>query len=260
MEGDAGTSRLNPIDEDDSPVTQTGTDQVTAEVPVEDSKGSEAGADLVAADETDEAAGESETADTADAADTPDTADAADVVSSEDPEHKGATRGASRLGRGWWAAIAAVLLIVAGVVGGSGYVALRTNQETQSLNRSNALALSRAKECVGVTQAPDTSSMAASEQKIIDCGTDQYRTQALLYTSVLVQAYQAANVHVTVSDLRAAVERTDVKDGTVDVLVAVRIKYSNDEQQNQETGYRLRVRMAPTDGTYKISKLEQVTK
>ena len=65
--------------------------------------------------------------------------------------------------------------------------------------------------------------MAASEQKIIECGTDDFRAQAVLYTSMLVQAYQAANVHVQVSDVRAAVERNN-NDGSVDILVAMRVK------------------------------------
>jgi Mce-associated membrane protein len=30
--------------------------------------------------------------------------------------------------------------------------------------------------------------------------------------------------------------------------------------QNQQTGYRLRVKMTPADGRYKISKLDQVAK
>jgi Mce-associated membrane protein len=35
---------------------------------------------------------------------------------------------------------------------------------------------------------------------------------------------------------------------------------SNDQAQNQETGYRLRVKMELVDGQYKIAKLDQVTK
>jgi Mce-associated membrane protein len=100
--------------------------------------------------------------------------------------------------------------------------------------------------------------MTASEQKIIECGTDAYRSQAVLYTNMLVQAYQAANVHVQVSDVRAAVERNN-NDGSIDVLVAMRVKVSSDQSQN-ETGYRLRVKMALAEGQYKISKLDQVTK
>ncbi|MFV8318313.1 MULTISPECIES: Mce protein [unclassified Mycobacterium] len=236
MEGDAGTSRLNPINEDDS----QGTDVLT-----EDSQESEAGADPTDAEVTDEDSQESEAG--------------ADPSSLETAGEPAVERGKSRVGRAWVVGIAAVLLIMAGAIAGGGYYALRSHQDIAALQRNDAAALSVAKDCVAATQAPDISSMAASEQKIVDCGTDQYRTQALLYSSMLVQAYQAANVHLKVSDMRAAVERNN-PDGSVDVLIALRINVSNDQQQNQETGYRLRVRMAPTEGTYKISKLDQVTK
>ncbi|KQH80076.1 Mce protein [Mycobacterium gordonae] len=236
MEGDAGTSRLNPINEDDS----QGTDVLT-----EDSQESEAGADPTDAEVTDEDSQESEAG-----------ADPSNLETAGEPAVE---RGKSRVGRAWVVGIAAVLLIMAGAIAGGGYYALRSHQDIAALQRNDAAALSVAKDCVAATQAPDISSMAASEQKIVDCGTDQYRTQALLYSSMLVQAYQAANVHLKVSDMRAAVERNN-PDGSVDVLIALRINVSNDQQQNQETGYRLRVRMAPTEGTYKISKLDQVTK
>ena len=58
--------------------------------------------------------------------------------------------------------------------------------------------------------------------------------------------------------MRAAVERNN-NDGSVDVLVAFRVKVSNDQTQNRETGYRLRVKMAPADGQYRIAKLDQVS-
>jgi len=167
-------------------------------------------------------------------------------------------RGPSRLGRGWLAGIAAALVLIAAVVGAGGYVALSYHQKSQAVARNGAAALKAAMDCVAATQAPDTNAMVASEQKIIDCGTDAYRTQALLYSSMLVQAYQAANVHVQVSDVRAALERSN-NDGTVDVLVAIRVKVSSDQTQN-EVGYRMRATMAHADGHYKISKLDPVTK
>ena len=170
----------------------------------------------------------------------------------------GAERGPSRLRGGWLAGIAAALLLLAGAVGFGGYLAVRYHQQSQAIARNDAAALKAAMDCVVATQAPDTSAMIASEQKIVDCGTDAFRSQALLYTSTLVQAYQAANVHVQVSDVRAAVERNN-DDGSVDVLVALRVKVSGDQTQN-ETGYRLRAKMAHADGQYKISKLDQVTK
>ena len=148
--------------------------------------------------------------------------------------------------------------MIAGGIGAGGYFALRYHQESQATARNDAAALRVAIDCVAATQAPDTNAMVATEQKIIDCGTDAYRSQAVLYSSMLVQAYQAANVHVQVSDVRGAVERNN-NDGTVDVLVAMRVKVSGDQAQN-ETGYRLRVKMALAEGQYRISKLDQVTK
>ena len=58
--------------------------------------------------------------------------------------------------------------------------------------------------------------------------------------------------------MRAAVERHN-DDESVDVLVAVRVKVTNSQAADQEQGYRLRVKMAPADGTYKIAKMDQVT-
>jgi hypothetical protein len=167
-------------------------------------------------------------------------------------------RGPSRLGRGWLAGIAAALVLFAGALGGLGYLSLRYHHQSQVIAREDAAALKAAVECVSATQAPDTNAMTASEQKIIDCGTGAFRSQALLYTSMIVQAYQASNVHVQVSDVRAAVARHN-NDGSVEILVAMRVKVASDQSQ-KETGYRLKVTMAFAEGQYKISKLDQVTK
>jgi len=231
MEGDAGASQLNP-----PPMSMirrlhrrqprireesdAAADQISTEVKAEESPASE------------------------------DEADASEAA---------VERGLSRVGRGWLAGNAAALLLLAGGVGIGGYFALRSHQESLAMARNNGAVIEAAKLCIAATQAPDTSAMAASEQKIIECGTGEFRTQVLLYTSILVQAYQAANVHLQVSDVRAAVERNNT-DGSVDVLVAMRIKMSPDQTENKEIGYRLRVRMTPVDGPYKISKLDQVTK
>ncbi|WP_204081031.1 Mce protein [Mycobacterium riyadhense] len=254
MEGDAGASRLNPIDANDS---------LGPEVTAEDSKESEAGADQTSTELTAQALSESDEDEAgADQTSTEVTAEAlseSDEDEAADSAETSVERGPSRLGRGWLAGISVVLLLIAGAIGAGGYFAWRSHQESQDIARYDAQALQAAKDCVAATQAPDTNSMAASEQKIIDCGTDAYRTQALLYSSMLVQAYQASNVHVQVSDMRAAVERNNT-DGSVDVLVALRVKVNSDQVQGQETGYRLRVRMTLADGQYKISKLDQVTK
>ena len=88
---------------------------------------------------------------------------------------------------------------------------------------------------MAATQAPDTAAMIASQSKIIECSTGEFGVQAPLYSSVLAEAYQAANVKVAVSDMRAAVERHN-DDGSVDVLVAVRVKVTNSEAADQESG------------------------
>ncbi len=272
MEGDAGASRLNPppmpivrrlrrlsrrpgrrirqesegeadqistdATTEDSSESEGEADQISSEATTEDSEESEGEADQISTEETTEVSEESEGE--ADAGDT------------------GVERGSSRLGRGWLAGIAAALVLLAAAIGAGGYLALRFHHESQAIARNDAAALKAAVDCVSATQAPDTNAMTANEQKIIDCGTDTFRSQALMYTGMLLQAYQAANVHVQVSDVRAAVERNN-NDGSVDVLVAMRVKASTDKTQN-ETGYRLRVKMAFADGQYKISKLDQVTK
>ena len=238
MEGDAGASRLNPTDADDS---------LRTEVTTEDSSESEAGADQTGEAVTTEDSSESEAG-----------ADPTDTEDSADTEAAPVERGPSRLSRGWLAGIAVLLVVLAGAIGAGGYFALRFHKESQAIARDDAAAVKAAIDCVTATQAPDTSTMLASEQKIVDCGTDAYRTQAMLYTSMLVQAYQASNAHVQVSDVRAAVERNN-DDGSVDVLVAMRVKVSGDQAQN-ETGYRLRVKMSKAEGAYRIAKLDQVTK
>jgi Mce-associated membrane protein len=251
MEGDAGASRLNPIDTDDSLTTQDKSeDSAAPENGAEQTGPQDASADL--AESTDDAAGADTEADQSESGGT----------AADDPEAGesvvAAQRRPSRVTRGWLAAIAAVLVLCAAGVGAGGYLALHYHQQSQQMARNDALALKAAVDCVSATQAPDTNAMTASEQKIVDCGTDAFRSQALLYTSMLVQAYQAANIHVQVSDVRAAVERNN-RDGSIDILVALRVKVASDQNQN-EAGYRLRVKMAFAEGQYKISKLDQVTK
>jgi hypothetical protein len=290
MEGDAGAGRLNPPpmpiarrlrrlsrrpgrkNRQDSDV---GDDQLSTEPTAEGSAESEGEADQISTEETaedspepegegDQISTEEATQDSeesegdADAGDSAESDVDVDADADADAGDTGVERRPSRRGRGWLAGIAAALVLVAGAIGAGGYFALRYHHESQAIERNDAAALKAAIDCVSATQAPDTNAMIASEQKIVDCGTDTFRSQALLYTNMLVQAYQAANIHVQVADARAAVERNN-KDGSVDVLVALRVKVSSDQSEN-ETGYRLRVKMATADGQYKISKLDQVTK
>jgi len=163
----------------------------------------------------------------------------------------------SRLGVGWMSGICAALLIVAAGAGVGGYFALRSHHESEAITQADAAVLQAAKDCVAATQAPDTAAMIASQSKIIECSTGDWGVQAPLYSSVLADAYQAGNVKVQVTDMRGAVERHNA-DGSVDVLVALRVKVTNSDAADQEQGYRLRVQMLRDAGKYKIARLDQV--
>jgi Mce-associated membrane protein len=199
--------------------------------------------------------------------DADETPDESLAVSTEDQtEHESAEpadetvedgRRPSRLGVGWVAGICAALLVLAAGAAVGGYLALRSHDDSEAIARAEAAALQAAKDCVAATQAPDTAAMIASQSKIIECSTGEWGVQSPLYSSVLAEAYQAGNVKVAVSDMRAAVERHN-DDGSVDVLVAVRTKVTNSETADVEQGYRLRVQMVPDAGVYKIARLDQV--
>jgi Mce-associated membrane protein len=238
MEGDAGASRLTPNDTDEDPSFP--------EVTAEDSASAVTAEDSLESDDASDPEISESDAD-----------DLAEVPEGEADEND--PRGASRLGRRWFVGIAAALVLLAGGVGAGGYLALRSHDENQATARRDAAAVAAATDCVGATQAPDIAAMAASAQKIVECGSGAFRSQAILYSGLLVDAYQAANAHVQVSDLRAAVERNN-PDGSVDILVPLRVKVSNAETQNQEAGYRLRVTMVLDEGKYRISKLDQVAR
>ena len=164
----------------------------------------------------------------------------------------------SRLGRGWVAAVCAGLLVLAGAGGVAGYLVLKSNRLGEDNARAEATALQAAKDCVTATHAPDTAAMTAAQSKIIECSTGDFGAQASLYASVLAEAYQAADVTVQVSDMRAAVERHNA-DGSFEILVAVRVKITNSETADQDVGYRLRVKMEQADGIYKAARMDQVT-
>lgn len=232
MEGDAGASRLTPNDTDDPSLEHSLADDLT---------------------DNENASSELDEADDHEVTES----DAEDLAEVTEVEHD--PRGDSRLGRRWFIGIAAALIVLAGGVGYGGYLALRAHHDSRATARNDAAALEAAKDCVGATQAPDIGAMASSAQKIIECGAGAFRSQAILYSGLLVEAYQAANAHVEVSDLRAAVERNN-PDGSIEILVPLRVKVSNAETQNQEAGYRLRVTMVREDGKYRISKLDQVAR
>ena len=177
------------------------------------------------------------------------------IVDDADPAE---TRRPSRLGNGWVAGICAVLVLLAAAAITGGYYAHRANERADALARSDEAALQAAKECVTATQAPDTAAMTASQSKILECSTGDFGVQAGLFSSVIAEAYEAANATVAVDELRAAVERHN-DDGSINVLVAVRVKITNSEAADQQVGYRLRATMAYDEGRYRIAKLDQVT-
>ncbi|WP_299561520.1 hypothetical protein [uncultured Mycolicibacterium sp.] len=196
-----------------------------------------------------------------DADDRPDeslTVSPADPTDQTDPAHPAVASRPSRLGRGWLVGICAGLVLATAAVVVGGVLAWRAHQHAEQLARDEAAALAAAQDCVSATQAPDVDAMTAAQAKIIDCATGDFAAQAALYSSMLVDAYRVANVKVAVSDMRAAVEHHH-DDGAIDVLVALRVKVTNTEAADQEQGYRLRVRMAPDAGTWKIARLDQVT-
>ena len=223
MEGDAGTSQLNPTDADAAPDDAHAKPDESLAVSTEDR--SEQATEPPAVEPADEADADG--------------------------------RRPSRLGVGWLAGICVVLLLLAAGAGVGGFFALRSHDEGEAIARADATALQAAKDCVAATQAPDTAAMIAAQSKIIECATGEWGVQAPLYSSILVDAYQAGSVKVAVSDMRAAVERHN-PDGSVDVMVAVRVKVSNTDAADQEQGYRLRVQMMPEAGKYKIARLDQV--
>ena len=185
MEGDAGTSRLNPPPmpifrrlRRRRPKTQqdpaaAAADQPGTEATAEESPDSEGGADQTSSEATTEESPGSEPTGTEVVAEEP-----ADTEGEADRGGVAVERRPSRLGRGWVAGIAAVLVLCAGAVGAGGYLALRFHHDSQAIARDDTAALKAAVECVTATQAPDTQAMAASEQKIIECGTSDFRSRS----------------------------------------------------------------------------------
>lgn len=240
MEGDAGASRLNPTEPD------TTDERLREETTTTDERSRE--------ETTTSAEPEESVAEPADEQDDDAQADEAGPAEAD----SGVTRRPEKFGRGWFLAACAALVIVAAAIGTGGYFAFQAQAAGKETARNDALALERAKECVAATQAPDIAAMTASQSKIVECSTGDFAVQANLFAGMLVDAYQVAQAAVQVSDLRAAIEKHN-PDGSVVVMVALRVKVTNSAAADQEQGYRLRATMAPVDGTYRIASLDQVT-
>ena len=183
---------------------------------------------------------------------------------SADPGPLGGVSGsdapASRLADSrWLVGICATIAVAALVLTALGVLALLGHRGTAAAVRGEDLAVAAAKDCIAATQAPDMKAMVDSQRKIIDCATENYAPQANLYSGILADAYETVKAQVKVTNLRAAAEKHH-PDGSIDVLVATRVAMSNMDQQGQEVSYRLRVRMVPVGGTYKIDSIEPVSK
>jgi Mce-associated membrane protein len=175
------------------------------------------------------------------------------------PSTQPAPRGPSRLRRRGVIGVCAVLVLLAAGAATGGYLALRSHHQSEAVSRDDAAAIAAAKDCVAATQAADLAALPAAQQKIAECSTGNLGAQAAVYSDILMRGYLAADVHVQISDMRTAVERNN-DDGSIDLLMALRVKVDNAEAQGQEFGYRLRVKMEREDGQYKVARLDQVAK
>lgn len=171
----------------------------------------------------------------------------------------GPERGPSRVGRRWAVGIAAGLTLAAAAVATGGYFSLRDHQASERIDAGNIAAVAAAKECVAATQVPSSPDMVEAERRILECATGQFYMQALQNSGMFVKAFRLGQVHTEVAEIRAAPER-DYPDGSVDVLVAFRVKVDNVEAKGKEYGYRLRAQMTPVDGVYRIAALQQVSR
>jgi Mce-associated membrane protein len=174
-------------------------------------------------------------------------------------DQAGAGTHTSRVRRRWPIAITAVLLLLAGGAGAGGYFALQAHRKNVDITAANEEALTAAKDCVAATQPPNAAALPTAQQKLSECSTGNFGDQSTWYAEVLAQAYQAVDVRVRVPEMHAAVER-DNEDGSVDALVVFRATVSQTGMADRDNSYRVRVKMVPDNGQFKVAELDQVAK
>ena len=152
-----------------------------------------------------------------------------------------------------------MLLVLAACAGIGGYLALQAHHKSEAAEFANVAALAAAKDCVSATQPVNAAAIPASQQKLTDCSTGNFGDQSTWYGEVLAQAYQAVDVRVRVPEMHAAVER-DNDDGSVDAIVVFRATVSQTGMADRENSYRVRVKMVPVNGQFKVAELDQVAK
>ncbi|WP_319446864.1 MULTISPECIES: Mce protein [unclassified Mycobacterium] len=163
------------------------------------------------------------------------------------------------MSRRWPLALTVMLLVLAAGAGFGGHLALQAHHDSDALDSANVAALAAAKDCVAATQPPNAAAIPGSQQKLTECSTGDFGDQSAWYGEVLAQAYQAVDVRVRVPEMHAAVER-DNDDGSIDALLVFRATVSQTGMADRENSYRVRVKMVPVNGQFKVAKLEQVAK
>jgi Mce-associated membrane protein len=167
--------------------------------------------------------------------------------------------GAPHVSRRWPIAVAATLLLLAGGAGAGGYLAMQAHRKSEAIDRANDAVLAAAKDCVAATQPPNAAALPAAQQKLSECSTGTFGDQSTWYGAVLAEAYHAVDVRVQVPEMHAAVER-DNDDGSIEVLVVFRATVSQTGMADRQNSYRVRVKMVPDNGQFKVAELDQVAK
>lgn len=162
-----------------------------------------------------------------------------------------------QMSRRWLLTAAVILTVLAAAATVTGYLAERAHRHTVFLAQADAAAVASAKDCLAATQPADAAALPVSQQKLAACATGDFGTQAQWYGAVLDEAYRAVDVRVQVPEMHAAVERRN-DDGSIVALVAFRAVISQPGMADRENGYRVRVRMVPENGAFKVANLDQV--
>lgn len=170
-----------------------------------------------------------------------------------------ATTRDARTGGRWPIAIALVLFLLAGGAAAGGYLARQANLRSAALAAGHVAALAAAKDCVAATQPANAAALPAAQQTLANCSTGTFGDQSTWYGEVLLQAYQAVDVRVRIPEMHAAVER-DNGDGSIDALVVFRATVSQTGVADRDNSYRVRVKMVPVNGQFKVAQLDQVAK
>lgn len=164
---------------------------------------------------------------------------------------------AERMSARWPIVLAVVLLLLAGGALAGGVSARRAHQRSEALDAAHTAALVVAKDCVAATQPPNAAALPATQAMLAGCSTGEFGDQSTWYGEVLRQAYQAVDVRVRIPEMHAAVEHVN-DDGSIAALVVFRATVSQSGAADRDNSYRVRVKLVPVDGQFKVAELDQV--